>query len=148
LIIQGAAGVGKTWLACAFGQQVCRLKMPVLFYRASDLYGTINQSLLDASLPALKLSLSKPILQILDDLGLGEMNQHASQLLLDVIDRRIRTGSLLITTQYPTDQWHGFFPDPTVADAILDHVVHQSHRLLPKGESMRKTIARRKMQSS
>ena len=58
LIIQGATGVGKTWLACAFGQQACRLKMPVLFYRASDLYGTINQSLLDGSLPALKLSLS------------------------------------------------------------------------------------------
>ena len=90
LIIQGATGVGKTWLACAFGQQACRLKMPVLFYRASDLYGTINQSLLDGSLPALKLSLSKPSLLILDDLGLGEMNQHASQFLLDVIDRRMR----------------------------------------------------------
>ena len=148
LIIQGATGVGKTWLACAFGQQACRLKMPVLFYRASDLYGTINQSLLDGSLPALKLSLSKPSLLILDDLGLGEMNQHASQFLLDVIDRRMRTGSLLITTQYPNDQWHGFFPDPTVADAILDRVVHQSHRLSPKGESMRKTMARKKMQSS
>ena len=148
LIIQGATGVGKTWLACAFGQQACRLKMPVLFYRASDLYGSITESLLDGSLPALKLSLSKPSLLILDDLGLGEMNQHASQFLLDVIDRRMRTGSLLITTQYPTNQWHGFFPDPTLADAILDRVVHQSHRLSLKGESMRKTMARKKMQSS
>ncbi|OYU10467.1 MAG: hypothetical protein CFE38_17105 [Comamonadaceae bacterium PBBC1] len=110
LVFQGATGVGKTWLACAFGQQACRLKMPVLFYRANDLYGAISESLLDGSLPALKLSLSKPSLLILDDLGLGEMNQHASQFLLDVIDRRMRTGSLLITTQYPTDQWHGFFP--------------------------------------
>ena len=148
LIIQGATGVGKTWLACAFGQQACRLKMPVLFYRASDLYGAITESLLDGSLPALKLSLSKPSMLILDDLGLGEMYQHASQFLLDVIDRRMRTGSLLITTQYPTDQWHGFFPDPTLADAILDRVVHQSHRLSLKGESMRKTMARKKMQSS
>lgn len=106
LIIQGATGVGKTWLACAIGQQACRLKMPVLFYRASDLYGTITESLLDGSLSSLKLSLSKPSLLILDDLGLGEMTQQASQFLLDVIDRRMRTGSLLITTQYPTDQWH------------------------------------------
>ncbi len=82
--------------------------MPVLFYRASDLYGAITESLLDGSLPALKLSLSKPSLLILDNLVLGEMNQHASQFLLNVIDRRMRTGSFLITTQYPTDQWHGF----------------------------------------
>ncbi|WP_248281954.1 ATP-binding protein [Parazoarcus communis] len=57
----------------------------------------------------------------------------------------MRTGSLLITSQFPTDQWHGFFPDPTLADAILDRVVHQAHRITLKGESMRKLQAKRKM---
>lgn len=148
LIIHGATGVGKTWLACAIGRQACRLKIPVVFYRASDLYSAIADAALDGSLPTLKMALSKPSLLILDDLGLGEINQHAAQFLLDVIDRRMRTGSLLFTSQYPTDQWHGFFPDPTLADAILDRVVHQSHRLSLKGESMRKVMARKRMQAS
>lgn len=146
LIIHGATGVGKTWLACAFGAQACRLKLPVRFYRASDLYGEIAVGALDGSLPKLKLALSKPSLLILDDFGLGEITTQVAQVMLDVIDRRMRTGSLLITSQFPTDQWHALFPEPTLADAILDRVVHMSHRLLLKGESMRKTQARKRMQ--
>lgn len=148
LIIHGATGVGKTWLACAFATQACRLKMPVLFCRASDLYGEIAVAMLDGSLPKLKLALSRPSLLVLDDFGLGQITSGVAQLLLDVVDRRMRTGSLLITSQYPTDQWHGFFPEPTVADAVLDRVVHQSHRLALKGESIRKTRAREKMQAA
>lgn len=147
LIIHGATGVGKTWLAIAFATQACRLKMSVLFYRASDLYGEISTAMLDGSLPKLKLALSRPSLLVLDDFGLGEITPTVAQVLLDVVDRRMRTGSLLITSQYPTDQWHGFFPDPTVADAVLDRVVHQSHRLALKGESIRKTRARERMQA-
>ena len=145
LIILGATGVGKTWLACAFGTQVCRLRLPASFFRASDLYGEIAVAAHDGSLPNLKASLIKPSLLIIDDFGLGEITPQAAQVLLDVVDRRMRTGSLLITSQFPTDQWHGFFPDPTVADAILDRVVHQAHRMMLKGESMRKLQAKQRM---
>ena len=69
------------------------------------------------------------------------------RVLLDVIDRRMRLGSLLITSQYPTKEWHGLFPDQNVVDAILDHVVHQSHQLIVKGESMRKLQSQIRLQT-
>ena len=147
LIIVGATGVGKTWLACAFGHQACRLKIPAAFYRASDLFSSIGEATHDGSLPKLRLALSKPSLLILDDFGIGEMSSTAAQVLLDVVDRRMRTGSLLITSQYPTDKWHAFFPDPTIADAVLDRVVHQAHRLQLKGESMRKLRGRKLLEA-
>lgn len=146
LVILGATGVGKTWLACAFATQACRLKMAVGFYRASDLFNDIAAATLDGSLPRLKVSLSKPQLLVLDDFGIGSMTVQAAHVLLDVVDRRMRSGSLLITSQYPTDQWHGFFPDPTIADAVLDRVVHQAHRIQLKGESMRKLQGRKRLQ--
>lgn len=142
LMILGPTGVGKTWLASAFGHQACRLGMTVAFYVANDLFTSIGQAVLDASLPKLKTALYKPNLLILDDFGIGEMSPTAAQVLLDVADRRMRTGSLLLTSQYPSDTWHGFFPDPTVADAVLDRVVHQAHRVQLKGESMRKIRGR------
>jgi DNA replication protein DnaC len=138
LIILGATGVGKSWLASAFGQQACRLGMSVSFHRVSDLYESIAESQLDATLPKLKAALFKPDLLILDDFGIGEMTPMAQQVLLDVAERRIRTGSLVVTSQYPTEKWHSFFPDPTIADAVLDRTVHQAHRIQLKGESMRK----------
>jgi len=148
LIVVGPTGVGKTWLACAFGHQACRLKIPVTFYRTSDLYEDIGEAVHDGSLPKLKLTLSKPSLLILDDFGIGEMSASAAQVLLDVVDRRMRTGSLLLTSQYPTEKWHSFFPDPTIADAVLDRVVHQAHRIQLKGESMRKLQGRKRLEEA
>lgn len=141
LIIHGKTGAGKTWLACAIGHQACRQKMQVAFYRASDLYDAIALAGHDGSLPKLRLALTKPALLILDDFGIGEISPSVAQVLLDVVDRRMRSTSLLITSQYPTDEWHAFLPDPTIADAILDRVVHQAHRIRIKGESMRKLRA-------
>ena len=146
VIIIGATGVGKTWLACALAHQACRLSIPVVFHRASDLYALIGEATLDGSLPKLKLALSKPSLLILDDFGLGDISPGAAQVLLDVVDRRMRTGSLLITSQYATDEWHSIFPDPTVADAVLDRVVHQAHRVQLKGDSMRKLRGRKQLE--
>jgi DNA replication protein DnaC len=142
LMILGPTGVGKTWLAAAFGHQACRLGMTVAFHVTSNLFDRIGEAVLDASLPKLKAALYKPNLLILDDFGIGAMSPTAAQVLLDVADRRMRTGSLLLTSQYPSENWHGFFPDPTIADAVLDRVVHQAHRLQLKGESMRKIRAR------
>lgn len=128
--------------------QACRLKMPVAFYPASGLYEAIGEAVHDGSLPKLKLALTKPSLLILDDFGLGEMSASAAQILLDVVDRRMRTGSLLITSQYPTEKWHSFFPDPTIADAVLDRIVHQAHRMQLKGESLRKYQGRKKLEET
>ena len=146
LVLTGATGCGKTWLACAFAAQACRLRLAATFCRASQLFADIGVAVLDGSLPRLKLALTKPTLLVIDDLGVGEMSLQAAHVLLEVVDRRMRNGSLLITSQYPTDQWHGFFPDPTIADAVLDRVIHQSHRITLKGESMRRLRAKRQMQ--
>lgn len=143
LILVGATGVGKTWMACAFGHQACRLKMSVAFYRVSDLCEEIATGTLDGSLPDLKKRLGKANLLILDDLGIGTIGSDAAEVLLQIVDRRMRTGALLITSQFPVDKWHGQFPDPTIADAILDRIVHQSHQIKLKGESMRKMRGRK-----
>lgn len=147
LIIQGATGVGKTWLACALAGQACRLNIPVLFFRASELYTTIRDRAHEGALPKLKLALAKPSLLVLDDFGIGEIDPLSSQFVLELVDRRQRTGSLLITSQYPTEKWHAFFPDPTVADAVLDRIVHKAHRINLKGESMRKVMAKKMFQA-
>ena len=145
LILLGATGVGKTWLASAFGAQACRLGMGVLYRRCTELYADIATAMADGSLANLKAHLIRPSLLILDDLGYGEMSLPVGHVLLDVVDRRMRSGSLLITSQYPTDQWLGCFPDPTLAEALLDRIVHQAHRLTLKGDSMRKLYARKGM---
>jgi DNA replication protein DnaC len=116
----------------------------VIFKRASDLYGEIAMSLHDGSLPRLKAQLNKPNLLIIDDFGLSEVSSQVAHVLLDVVDQRMRTGSLLITSQFPSEQWHDLFPDPTVADAFLDRIVHQAYRVTLKGESMRKLMSKQK----
>lgn len=145
LIILGATGVGKTWLASAFGMQACRLGIPVLYRRTVDLYADLTTALADGSGPRLKARLANPRVLILDDVGLGEMTMSMAHVLLDVIDRRFRTGSLILTSQFPVEKWHGFFPDPTLADAILDRVVHQAHKIQVKGESLRKLYAKKRL---
>lgn len=124
------------------------MKIPVVFYRASDFYVAIGEAVHDGSLPKLKLALTKPSLPILDDFGVGEMSAPVAQILLDVVDRRMRTGSLLITSQYPTEKWHSFFPDPTIADAVLDRIIHQAHRMQLKGKSLRKYQGRKKLEET
>lgn len=146
LIIVGPTGVGKTWLASAFGSQACRQNIPTMYYRCSSLYSDIMTSVRDGSLPNLKTKLIKPPLLILDDFGMRTMTSEVAETLYEIMDDRVRSGSLIITSQYPTDQWHTHFPDPTLADAILDRLIHSSHRINLKGESMRKVQARRRMQ--
>lgn len=141
LIIQGATGGGKTWLACALAGQACRLDIPVLFYRTSEPCSTIRDRAHEGAL--LKLALAKPSLLVLDDPGLGEIDTLAEQVLMELVDRRQRTGSLLITSQYSTEKWHAFFADPTVADAVLDRIVHKAHRIPSKASPCARCWRRR-----
>lgn len=145
IIVLGATGVGKTWLASALGAEVCRKGMSVLSRRCVELYAQIARAITDGSLPKLKIRLSQVKVLMLDDIGLGELSLPVANALWEVIDRRLRRGSLILTSQFPIDDWHRFIPDPTLADAILDRIIHQSYKIQLKGESLRKIYGKRKM---
>lgn len=138
LLLTGATGTGKSWLACAFGGQACRQGFSVTYKSASKLYEELQTAIGDGSLPKYRAMLSKARLLILDDFGLAPVEPVVGYTLLDIVDSRMQTGSLIITSQFPTEHWHSLFVDATLAEAILDRIVHRSHRILLKGESLRK----------
>lgn len=138
LVMTGATGTGKSWLACAFGKQACRTGYSVYFATATQLFEQIVMAQADGTLPKLRRQLVKTQLLIIDDLGIGGIDIHLGPILLDIIDQQSMQGALLITSQYPCAKWYDLFNDPTVADAILDRIVHRAHFMELKGESMRK----------
>lgn len=139
LIITGPTGVGKTWLACALGNQAIRLGMPVLYKRFVRLLEEFEIAREDGSLPKLRAQLAKVRLLILDDWGMAPLTPRNRHDLFEVIEDRTGCASLAITAQLPVAQWHEYIGDPTLADAILDRLVHTAHRIELKGESMRRT---------
>ncbi|HBO4599507.1 TPA: AAA family ATPase [Pseudomonas aeruginosa] len=143
LILTGATGTGKTWLACAFGNQACRQGFTTGYRTATQLFEDILLSQADNTLPKLRRQLIRTHLLIIDDLGIGGISAPLGPLLLEIIDQQSRNGSLLITSQYPQEKWYELFADPTIADAILDRIIHKSHTIQLKGESMRKVRAKR-----
>jgi len=140
LLITGATGSGKTWIACALAQQTCRQGDSVLYYRVPRLIEELRISHGDGSYIKFLKSLSKASLIVLDDWGLTALSGQDRADLLEILDDRVNTGSTLIASQLPVDTWHAYLGEPTLADAILDRVVHHSHRIELKvpGESMRK----------
>jgi DNA replication protein DnaC len=138
ILLIGATGTGKSWLGCALGTQACRNGMTALFRTAGALFEEIAIAQVDGSLPKLRSQLVKASVLVIDDLGLAPINLGIGHVLLEIIDQRSDIGSLVITSQYPAERWHGFFNDPTLADAILDRIVHASHKIQLHGESMRK----------
>ncbi len=145
LIITGPTGVGKTWLSCALGQQAIRRGYPVLYRRFSRLLEEIEIARADGSLPKLRSLLSRLRLLILDDWGIGTLTARNRQDLLDVIDDCGGNCSIAITAQLPVNAWHDYLGEPTVADAILDRVVHSAHQVVLKGESLRKSAGGQKL---
>ena len=137
-IITGPTGVGKTWLSCAFGQLAARQGYSVLYKRLSRLLEELEIAYGDGSLLKLRARLGKVDLLILDDWALAPLSSRGRHELLEIIDDRIRAGSIMITSQLPVNQWHDYIGEPTVADAILDRLVHRAHLIELKGESLRK----------
>ena len=141
LIITGPTGIGKTWLACAFAQKACREGYNALYTRLPRLVQDIGIARADGRYPKLMKDLSKTDLLILDDWGLNPLTEEQRRDLLEVLEDRYQIRSTLVTSQLPVDKWHEYLSDPTLADAIMDRLVHNAHRMALEGDSMRKQKA-------
>lgn len=138
LLITGPCGVGKSWLACALGQKACREDLSVLYQRAPRLFAALTLARGDGRYAKLLRSLSRVDLLVLDDWGPEPLNAEQRRDLLEIIEDRYDARSILITSQVPVDRWYEIIGDPTLADAILDRVVHNAHRIELSGDSLRK----------
>ena len=143
LLIIGKTGVGKSWIACALGHKVCRDNRSVLYHRVPRLFDALALARGDGRLDRLLRSLARVELLILDDWGLSPVTAEQRRDLLEIMEDRHGRGSTMITSQLPVEHWHEIIGDPTIADAILDRLVHNAHRLNLKGESLRKPAAKR-----
>lgn len=139
LIIIGPTGSGKTYLACALANQACRLGFMTLYVRISKLLQDFQIAKADGSYAKLLAKLAKLNLLIIDDWGLTPLTPAERRDLLEILDDRYNRGSTLITSQFPISTWHDLIGEPTIADAILDRLVHPAHKITLKGDSMRKT---------
>jgi len=138
LVLTGATGCGKTWLACAFGNAACRQGLSVAYVRTPRLFEELRIAHGDGSFGKRLAALAKTDLLILDDWGLAPLNQVERNDLLEVLDDRVGSRATLMTSQLPTEHWHAYLNDPTLADAILDRVLHAAHKVALTGESLRK----------
>ena len=138
LFLIGPTGVGKTWLARAFAQKACRDGYTALFQKASELFRSLAAARADGSHSKLLYHLGRVELLIIDDFCMAPMTETERRDLLEICDTRYQTRSLLLTSQLPVVSWHARIGDPTIADSILDRLVHNAHRIELKGESMRK----------
>lgn len=141
-ILIGPTGAGKSFIGCALGNRACRDGHSVAYHRVSRLLEDVALARADGSLGSLTRALAKVDLLVLDDWLLTTLTIGQAQDLLDILEDRSGSGSTLIATQVPVGQWHARIGDPTIADAILDRLVHAAHRIELRGESMRKLRAR------
>jgi DNA replication protein DnaC len=137
LLISGATGCGKTWLACALAHQAARSGFSVLYVRAGRLFDELQVAHGDGSFARKLIQLAKLDLLVVDDFGISPMGAPERNDLLEVLDDRVGARSTLITSQLPVKTWHTYLDDPTLADAILDRIVHSSHRIDLKGGTLR-----------
>lgn len=142
LIITGPTGVGKTFIACALANKACRLGLTVRYWRTSRLLQAVATARADGSYATLIRKLQKIELLLLDDWGLSPLQVEEARDLFDILEDRNQTQSTLITSQMPINQWHNVLADPTLADAILDRLVHNAYKLELRGDSMRKLMTK------
>lgn len=140
ILITGPCGSGKTYVACAIGHEACMKGNSVKYYRLSRLMMAFAQAKADGSYSRLLAQLAKLDCLILDDWGLEPLNAPQRNDLMEIMDDRHGSKSTMILSQLPTDQWYQSIGDNTLADAILDRIMHNAHRIKLKGESLRKRI--------
>lgn len=137
ILITGPTGVGKSYLACAFGQWACRNSHTVSYYRWPRLLGAILASKGEGNYLKHLQKLAKVKLLIIDDFAISTISDIERKDFLEVIEDRYMAGSTIITSQLPVKEWHNYIGDPTIADAICDRLFHVSHKFEIKGGSMR-----------
>ena len=142
LIINGPTGVGKTWLACALAHKACREGYTALYLRLPRLFEDLSLAHGDGRFTKLMAAFAKTDLLVLDDWGLAKLTAEQRRDLLELLDDRHGHRSTLVTSQIPVDHWHEIIGEPTLADAILDRLVHNAYRINLKGESLRKRHAK------
>lgn len=138
VLITGPCGVGKSFIASALAHAACRADYSVRSYRLPRLIEELTRHHAQANRSAFLKQLAKVELLYIDDFGLSPLGDQSKRDLLEILEDRYDKKSTLITSQLPVDQWHAYIDEPTLADAILDRLVHNSHRVNLKGASMRK----------
>jgi DNA replication protein DnaC len=138
ILISGPTGVGKSWIACALAQKACREGYTALYQRVPRLFHELVLAKGDGSLNKLFSRLSKVDVLILDDWGLSKLTAEQRRDLLEILEDRHGSRSTIVTSQLPIDQWHDNIGDSTMADAIMDRLVHNAYKINLKGESLRK----------
>jgi DNA replication protein DnaC len=142
VLITGKTGLGKSWLACALGFAACRANHTVLYYRAEKLFADLALARVDGRYPRLIRLLCSVKLLIIDDFGLAPLDAQGRKDMLELVEERYGRTGLVVTSQLAVDKWHVMVGDPTYADAILDRIAHNSHRVTLEGDSIRKTKGR------
>lgn len=141
LLITGPTGTGKTWLSCAMGHRACRDNRSVLYHRVPRLLENLGLARGDGRYARMLKSLARVQVLILDDWGITPLTADQRRDLLEIVDDRHGRGSTVVTSQLPVAHWHEHIGNPTIADAVLDRLVHTAHRIELKGESLRKLRA-------
>src|ERR1700757_5059026 len=141
LLITGPTGVGKTWLTCALGHRACRDNRSVLYHRVPRLLENLGLARGDGRYARMLKSLARVQVLILDDWGIAPLTAEQRRDLLEIVDDRHGRASTVVTSQLPLAHWHEHIGNPTIADAVLDRLVHTAHRIELKGESLRKLRA-------
>lgn len=144
VVVTGATGVGKTYVACALAQQACRKGYRAMYRRASRLFDELRLARADGSHPRLLARIARIDVLVLDDFAISPLTDAERRDLLEILEDRHGLRSTIITSQLDPGDWHDYLADPTLADAICDRVVHQAHRLKLKGPSRRKPIKENK----
>jgi len=141
VLVTGATGTGKTYVACALAQQACRKGYRAIYRRVPRLFEELTLAHADGSYARLLARLAKANVLVLDDWGLAPLNERERRDLLEIVDDRHGAGSTIITSQLDPKLWHDQLGDPTIADAVCDRLIHNAHKLVLKGPSRRKEEA-------
>jgi DNA replication protein DnaC len=143
VLITGPTGVGKTSIACALGHQACLNDYAVLYEKAVKLFARLKYAKAEGSYVKELEKIQKQHVLIIDDFGLHPIDDQSKLMLLEVLEDRYAEHSTIITAQLPVDQWYDFIANSTIADAVLDRIVHNSHKIDLQGDSMRKILSTR-----
>lgn len=138
LLVHGATGCGKTFLACALAHQACRQGLSALYVRAPRLFEELKLAHADGSFRKRLAAIAKTSLLVIDDFAISPIGANERNDLLEILDDRVNAHSTLITSQLPIEHWYEYIGEPTLADAILDRLLHSAHKIKLEGESMRK----------